>query len=141
MAAPFQIIGIDHVVLRAADPAALERFYLDVLGLSFEKRQGNLAQLRAGHALIDIVPADGSGPARRTSGTGGANLDHLCLRIEPFDAAAIAEYLAGEGVTCGAEGSRYGAEGQGPSIYLRDPEGNGVELKGSASRSQEARVN
>jgi glyoxylase I family protein len=133
MAAPFQIIGIDHVVLRAADPAALERFYLDVLGLSFEKRQGELAQLRAGYALIDIVPADGSGPAGGTSRTGGANLDHLCLRIEPFDAAAIAEHLAREGVACGAEASRYGAEGQGPSIYLRDPEGNGVELKGPAS--------
>jgi glyoxylase I family protein len=128
MAAPFQIIGIDHVVLRAADPAGLERFYLDVLGLSFEKRQGELAQLRAGYALVDIVPADGSGPA---GGTGGANLDHLCLRIEPFDAAAIAEYLAREGVACGAE-----CEGQGPSIYLRDPEGNGVELKGPAGGSR-----
>jgi len=70
MGAPFQIIGIDHVVLRAADPAALERFYLDVLGLTFEKRQGDLAQLRADHALIDIVPTNGFGPGRRTSGTG-----------------------------------------------------------------------
>src|SRR6202041_2125594 len=56
-AAPFKILGIDHVVLRAADPAALERFYLDVLGLTFELRQGKLAQLRAGRARIDIVPA------------------------------------------------------------------------------------
>jgi catechol 2,3-dioxygenase-like lactoylglutathione lyase family enzyme len=63
MAAPFKILGIDHVVLRAADPAALERFYFDVLGLSFETRQGKLAQLRAGYALIDIVPADDAGPA------------------------------------------------------------------------------
>ena len=63
MAAPFKIVGIDHVVLRAAYPAALERFYLDVLGLTFELRQGKLAQLRAGQALIDIVPADEPGPA------------------------------------------------------------------------------
>lgn len=132
MAAPFNIVGIDHVVLRAADPAALERFYLDVLGLSFETRQGKLAQLRAGHALIDIVPADEAGPVRGTSSTGGANLDHLCLRVEPFDAAAIAKHLAEQGVACGAETLRYGAEGKGPSIYLRDPEGNGVELKGPA---------
>ncbi len=130
MAPPFRIIGIDHVVLRAADPAALEWFYLDVLGLSFEKRQGKLAQLRAGRALIDIVPANEAAPADGISRTGGANLDHLCLRIEPFDAATIAEYLSKEGVACGAQASRYGAEGQGPSIYLRDPEGNGVELKG-----------
>jgi glyoxylase I family protein len=133
MAAPFQIVGIDHVVLRAADPAALEQFYLNVLGLSFEKRQGELAQLRAGSALIDIVPADGPRPARGTSRTSTANLDHLCLRIEPFDAAAITKHLTREGIACGAEASRYGAEGQGPSIYLRDPEGNGVELKGSAT--------
>src|SRR5216683_4459647 len=92
MPTPFAIIGIDHVVLRAADPAALERFYLDVLGCTFEKRQGKLAQLRAGQALIDIVPADETGPAAGTSST-GANLDHLCLRIEPFDAEAIARHL------------------------------------------------
>jgi glyoxylase I family protein len=134
MPAPFAIVGIDHVVLRAADPAALERFYLDVLGCAFEKRQGTLAQLRAGQALIDIVPADMAGPAHGTSSTGGANLDHLCLRIEPFDAGAITKHLAAHGVRCGDEASRYGAEGQGPSVYLNDPEGNGVELKGPIPR-------
>ena len=103
MAAPFKIVGIDHVVLRAADPAALvEQFYLDVLGLSFETRQDKLAQLRAGQALIDIVRAEYAGPAGSPSST-GANLDHLCLRIEPFDAAAIAKHLATQGITCGAE--------------------------------------
>jgi glyoxylase I family protein len=134
MSAPFAILGIDHVVLRAADPAALERFYLDVLGCTFEKRQGTLAQLRAGQALIDIVPADTEGPAHGTSSTGGANLDHLCLRIEPFDGPAIARHLAAHGVACGDEKSRYGAEGQGPSVYLNDPEGNGIELKGPTRR-------
>jgi len=130
VAAPFALVGIDHIVLRAADPAALERFYIDVLGCRLEKRQGSLTQLRAGSALIDLVPAAEAGPAGGTSATGGANLDHLCLRIEPFDAAAIAAYFTARGVTCGEEASRYGAEGQGPSVYLKDPEGNGVELKG-----------
>jgi catechol 2,3-dioxygenase-like lactoylglutathione lyase family enzyme len=87
MPVPFNIVGIDHVVLRAADPTKLERFYLDALGLTFEKRQGELAQLRAGNALIDIVPADEAGPAGGTSSTGGANLDHLCLRIEGVPAS------------------------------------------------------
>jgi glyoxylase I family protein len=113
MTAPFKIVGIDHVVLRAADPAALERFYLDVLGLTFELRQGKLAQLRAGQALVDIVPADEPVPARGTSSTGRANLDHLCLRIEPFDAAAIAKHLAGQGKTCG------------PEMYARVPKARG----------------
>jgi glyoxylase I family protein len=135
MPAPFNIVGIDHVVLRAADSAALERFYLDVLGLSFEKRQGKLAQLRAGHALIDLVPADEPGPAGGTSSTGGPNLDHLCLQVEPFDAAAIARHLAEHGVSHGPETLRNGAQGKGPSIYLRDPEGNGAELKGPAGGS------
>jgi catechol-2,3-dioxygenase len=130
MPVPFNIRGIDHVVLRATDPAALERFYIEVLGCSLEKRQGTLTQLRAGSALIDIVPADAAGPAGGTSRSGGANLDHLCLRIEPFDAAAISQHLTTHGAPCGAEASRYGAEGRGPSIYLTDPEGNGVELKG-----------
>ncbi len=140
MAAPFDIVGIDHIVLRAADPAALERFYLDGLGLTLETRQGKLAQLRAGRGLIDIVPADEPGPARGTSSTGGANLDHLCLGVEPFDAAAIAKHLAGQGIACGPETLRNGAEGMGPSIYLQDPEGNGIELKGPAiGREQQAR--
>jgi len=119
MAAPFTLIGIDHVVLRAADPAALERFYMEVLGCAFEKRQGKLAQLRAGHALIDIVPADEAGPAQGRSSSGGANLDHLCLRIAPFDASAIVAHLAAHGVSCGEEASRYGAEGQRLSRLAR----------------------
>jgi glyoxylase I family protein len=131
MPAPFAILSIDHVVLRAVDPAGLERFYIDVLGCSLEKRQGTLTQLRAGTALIDIVPATEAGPAGGTSRSGGANLDHLCLRIHPFDARAITQHLAVHGAACGDEVSRYGAEGQGPSIYLNDPEGNGVELKGA----------
>ena len=132
MGAPFKIVWIDHVVPRAVDPAALEQFYLDVLGLSFETRQDKLAQLRAGQALIDIVSAADTGPAGSPSST-GANLDHLCLRIEPFDAATIAKHLAAQGITCGAETLRVGAEGQGLSIYLEDPEGNGIELKGPAA--------
>jgi catechol-2,3-dioxygenase len=130
MAAPFAILGIDHVVLRATDPAALERFYIEALGCTLELRQGKLTQLRAGRTLIDIVPADEAGPAGGASRSGGANLDHLCLRIEPFDPAAIARHLAAHGAKSGPEASRYGAEGRGPSIYLLDPEGNGVELKG-----------
>jgi catechol 2,3-dioxygenase-like lactoylglutathione lyase family enzyme len=132
MAAPFSILGIDHVVLRATDPVALERFYVDVLGCTVEKRQEAIAltQLRAGRALIDIIPAAQAGPAAGAQAGRGANMDHLCLRIEPFDAAAIRKHLAAQGLDCGEEKSRFGADGQGPSVYLTDPEGNGVELKG-----------
>jgi glyoxylase I family protein len=83
--------ALDHVVLRATDPTKLQRFYLDLLGLSFEKRQGVLAQLRAGNALIDIVPANEAGPAGGTSSS-GANLDHLCLRVCPDTLGRITKF-------------------------------------------------
>lgn len=132
MPAPFSILGIDHVVLRASDPAALERFYVEVLGCTVEKRQEkiSLTQLRAGRTLIDIVPAGQAGPAAGMQAGRGANMDHLCLRVEPFDAAALQAHFKAHGIECGAEVSRFGADGQGPSVYLNDPEGNGVELKG-----------
>ena len=132
MPAPFRILGLDHVVLRASDPGTLEHFYVDVLGCTVEKRQPaiSLTQLRAGRTLIDIVPAGAAGPAAGEQAGRGANMDHLCLRIEPFDAAALQAHFQASGYDCGEEKSRFGADGQGPSVYLTDPEGNGVELKG-----------
>jgi hypothetical protein len=57
-------------------------------------------------------------------------MDHLCLRVEPFDQEEIVSHLKGHGVAIGEIRNRYGAEGNGVSIYLTDPEGNMVELKG-----------
>ena len=126
--------GLDHLVLRVIDLDAMVRFYVDTLGCSIERRQDEigLVQLRAGHSLIDLVPVDGKlgrlGGA--APGSEGRNLDHFCLRVEPFDEAAIHAHLAAHGIDAGKTESRYGAEGEGPSIYLSDPEGNVVELKG-----------
>ncbi len=134
MTHPIRPRDIDHVVLRARDAQALVRFYCDVLGCVPEKRQEaiGLVQLRAGRSLIDIV--DVAGKLGRAGGAApgaeGRNMDHLCLRIEPFDVAAIRAHLAAHGVRAGELGLRYGAEGDGPSLYLNDPEGNTVELKG-----------
>lgn len=133
MPLPFQILGLDHVVLRAADPARLERFYVEVLGCPVDLRQEriSLVQLRAGRSQIDIVPAGVDAASKAAATKDGANVDHICLRIEPFDADAISRHLTANGVVHDAEvKSRYGAEGRGPSIYLTDPEGNRVELKG-----------
>lgn len=130
----FRIAGIDHIVLRVVDIGRMLAFYCDALGCTVERRQDaiGLVQLRAGHALIDLVPVDGKlGRAGGAApGREGRNLDHLCLRVEPFDAAAIRAFLAGKGIDCGPVESRYGAQGEGPSIYVSDPEGNVVELKG-----------
>ncbi|HSW22665.1 MAG TPA: VOC family protein [Burkholderiaceae bacterium] len=128
---------MDHLVLRVIDLAAMERFYCDVLGCSVEKRQETigLVQLRAGRSILDLVPV--AGPLGRAGGAApgreGRNLDHFCFRIEPFDEAAIRAQLQRCGVSAGPLEQRYGAEGEGPSIYVADPEGNVVELKGPPS--------
>ena len=126
--------GLDHLVLRTADAARLVAFYCDVLGCVRERDVESLGlfQLRAGAQLIDVVDAVGElgrmgGPAPHKD---GLNLDHFCLRIEPWDEAAIRAHLDTHGVAAGPTERRYGAEGQGPSIYLKDPDGNTVELKG-----------
>lgn len=125
---------LDHIVLRVRDLDRMIAFYTQVLGCTIEKRQEaiGLIQLRAGASLVDLVPVDGKlgkmGGA--APGKEGRNVDHFCFRVDGFDEAAILAWLASHGVEAGPAESRYGAEGQGPSIYVTDPEGNTVELKG-----------
>ena len=125
---------IDHLVLRIRDLDAMLGFYVGVLGCTVERRQDaiGLVQLRAGRSLLDLVPVDG--PLGRAGGAApgreGRNLDHFCFRVQPFDEPAIRERLRQAGVAAGDTVMRYGAEGEGPSIYIDDPEGNTVELKG-----------
>lgn len=125
---------IDHLVLRTGALESMIRFYRQVLGMSVERRVDDigLVQLRAGRSLVDLVPVDGvlGRKGGAAPGPEGRNLDHLCLRVEPFDEAAVRAHLAASGVEAGPTEMRYGAEGTGPSIYIRDPDGNTVELKG-----------
>jgi glyoxylase I family protein len=131
---PFAIRHIDHLVLRVREVAPMVDFYAGVLGGTLERVQESIGlwQLRVGTSLIDLVPVDG--PLGRAGGAAprreGRNLDHLCLRIEPFDLAGLRAHLRAHGIQPGEYGSRFGAEGEGPSLYLSDPEGNVVELKG-----------
>lgn len=136
---PLRLLGIDHVVLRVADMTRMERFYCDVLGCTVERRQDDLGlvQLRAGQALLDLLDVAGDlgragGPA---PGRGGRNVDHVCFRIAHFDLAALRDHLATHGVAIGEAGLRFGAEGRGPSLYLQDPEGNTLELKGAPAET------
>ncbi|MFN7087447.1 MAG: VOC family protein [Burkholderiales bacterium] len=129
-----QILGLDHIVLRVSDMQRMTRFYCDVLGCRLERVRAELGmtQLRAGQSLIDLVAVDGDLGKKGGAAPGreGRNLDHLCLRIEPFDQAALTAHLVAHGVVPEEARTRYGADGYGPSIYIRDPEGNTVELKG-----------
>jgi len=129
-----EVLRIDHVVLRVADLARSLAFYVDTLGCREERRLDalGLIQLRAGDALIDLVVVDSplgrlGGPA---PGEGARNVDHVALRIARFDEAKLRAHLEGHGVAPAEVGVRYGAEGNGPSMYVRDPDGNVIELKG-----------
>ena len=132
--APPRLVAIDHVVLRVGDLERARAFYCGVLGCAFEKWQAEfgLLQLRAGASLIDLVSLDG--PLGRMGGAApgreGRNVDHFCLRLDAFDEPALRAHLAAHGITAGKVEQRYGAEGTGPSLYINDPEGNVVELKG-----------
>lgn len=136
----FHILGLDHVVLRVKDVPRMTRFYCDVLGCRVERVREDLGltQLRAGQSLIDFIVISGAGkveagPDSRKqvlSAAQGRNMDHVCLRIEPFDQAALISHLIGHGVVPGETKRRYGADGYGLSIYISDPEGNTIELKG-----------
>jgi glyoxylase I family protein len=135
-----KIREIDHLVLRVTDLPSMLDFYCRVLGCAVERRQDELGlvQLRAGRSLIDMITIAGPLGAQGGAAPGkdGRNMDHFCLRLEPFDAGAIRAFLATAGVVAGDVASRYGAEGEGPSIYLTDPEGNSIELKGPPCSSQ-----
>lgn len=129
-----RIRDIDHLVLRVKDVDAMVRFYGEVLGCPVARvdEKIRLVQLRAGRGLIDLIPVDSEIGRRGGAAPGdeGRNLDHFCLRVDPWDADAIRGHLRAHGVEPGEVALRFGAEGQGPSIYLTDPEGNTVELKG-----------
>ncbi len=134
MTHPIQTTGFDHIVLRVVDKERMIAFYRDVLGcpVEWDRPEIGLTHIRAGGALIDLVTVDG-----KLGQMGGAapgpearNLDHFALAIRPFNEAAIRTHLAAHGVAIIDEGQRFGAEGNGTSLYLQDPEGNTVELKG-----------
>jgi catechol 2,3-dioxygenase-like lactoylglutathione lyase family enzyme len=137
-----RIREIDHLVLRVVDLDRMLHFYCDALGCTVERRQEvlGLVQLRAGRSLLDLVPVAGKlGSAGGAApGKEGRNLDHFCFRVEPFDAGAIRERLGKHGIAAGEVVSRYGAEGEGPSMYITDPEGNVVELKGPPGSDEPA---
>lgn len=134
------IVAIDHVVFRVRDVPAMLRFYEQVLGARVERtlEQYGLYQIRAGNALIDLVDVEGKlgREGGDAPGTGRRNVDHVCLQVLPWDGEAILAHLAAHGIAEARISTRYGAQGFGPSIYIADPEGNTIELKGPPERPQ-----
>ena len=132
-ATPFRLAGVDHVVIRARDIETMLHFYRDVLGCPVAKHNEPLGlwHLDAGGSMIDLVDMAGKLGAAGGPPPGDApNVDHVALKVPEFDEAAIRAHFTAHGITSEEARTRFGADGDGPSIYLRDPEGNGVELKG-----------
>ncbi|OUS01122.1 VOC family virulence protein [Gammaproteobacteria bacterium 42_54_T18] len=130
----FEIAGIDHIVLRTTKLSAMMSFYCDILGCSVERKTTEdigLTQLRVGNSLIDLVVVDsqlgalGGGAPTLTEN----NLDHFCLQLKPISESGIKQHLLSHGISVDDFSKRYGAQGFGPSLYIKDPEGNTVELK------------
>lgn len=133
MKSPLMVVELDHVVLRCRQQDRTLDFYSRVLGLKEERRIGQLGliQLRAGASMIDLVPTV---EPRVDTGT---NVDHFCLGIETDDLGSVISYLRSNSVEIlGEPAIRYGARGMGNSIYVRDPEGNIIELKQMPSQEQ-----
>ena len=120
----FKILAIDHIVLNTDCMDVMVRFYCDILGGRVEKTQPDfgLTQIRVGDNLIDLLAVEGPIQAE------GQNLAHFCLRIQPFDIAVLSDYFAQHDIDIQRFASRYGAQGQGDSFYLHDPQGNEIEL-------------
>ena len=136
---PIEINAIDHVVLRVKDLDAALAFYRDALGLSIERQLDiGLVQLRAGASLIDLVPVSSPlGQSRRTGSARATAATWITLR---WNSAAstpprFRAHLDAHGIEHGEPSQRYGAKGTGPSIYIKDPDGNTVELKGPGDGS------
>ena len=130
---PFDLEGLDHVVLLVGDMARARAFYCGVIGCTVEGElpEYGMLQLRAGAALIDLVDISSEeGAWARPPAAGGRNVDHVCLATGPWDEAALRAHLAAHQVEIVEEGIRYGARGDGLSFYVRDPSGNTIELKG-----------
>jgi glyoxylase I family protein len=124
---PFEVLELDHVVLRVRDQAASQRFYTTILGLRLDhvNESANLVQLRAGRHLIDLLPL-----APEETASASARMDHVCLSIRCDDLHGAAAWLRTRGVTVeGDVVTRRGAFGDGTSLYIRDPDGYRIELK------------
>ncbi len=133
----FSVKRLDHLVLRVRDIARSLQFYQQVLGCTVARDRPDLGlvHLRLGESMVDLISLDG--PLGVRGGAGLAldnhNLDHFCLRIDPFDETSLLAFLAQQQVEVLAPASiNYGAEGEGWSVYIRDPDGNVIELKGPA---------
>ena len=126
-----KIAGADHANWRVRDLEASLRFYRDVLGLTpfgleeYRRGERTLVSLRVTEDFILHLIPD---PEFERPSTGG--YDHLALVVEGAERDEVAAYLVNKGVEIEKKfDSITGARGEGPALYVRDPDGYRIELK------------
>jgi len=119
-----KVRGLDHIVLAVGDTRRSLAWYGEVLGLEplrvpeWEAGEVFFPSLRVdATTIIDLVEMP------RT----GVNMDHVCLVVDPVDLAALA--ASGDVEVVDGPDTRWGAQGNATSLYIRDPDGNVVELR------------
>jgi glyoxylase I family protein len=128
---PFELRGIDHLLLLVQEMDRAIAFYEGVLGCTVESRlpQYGMAELRAGASHIDLVDTAAlEGQWALPAAQGGRNLDHFCLALGPHAEAALRSHLAAHDVQIVEERLNEGAPATSLSLYVRDPSGNTIEL-------------
>ena len=117
-------VGFDHLVVITADVERSLAFYLDELGMEPVR----VEEWRRGEVFFPSVRLNESAILDLLQGTpDGKNVDHICLVIEAVDLGALAE--SGRFDVVGGPAELFGARGQGQAIYVRDPDGNVIELR------------
>ena len=129
---PIHIRKLDHIVLLVSNISKSIKFYRDILGCPEARVSNGLFQYQAGDSMIDLVATEHkqNAPNNTQSFQTNRNVDHFALTLFDFNKEAIIAYLKKFGIKIERSGRRFGAQGYGPSVYIKDPDGNFVELKG-----------
>ncbi len=124
MVQDIRISDFDHVVLNVSDAERSISFYCNELGMApvrvdeWRRDEAPFPSVRVSPStIIDLLPTH----------RGGQNVDHFCLVVEPVDFVTLKE--SGRFEVVDGPGTRYGARGDGTSIYIRDPDRNLIELR------------
>jgi catechol 2,3-dioxygenase-like lactoylglutathione lyase family enzyme len=126
----FTYKGFDHVALVTRNLPAMKKFYCEGLGLALEseskaKAGYQVVTLRAGDSVLDLFEATPTNPAPL------ANLseEHFCLRATGSSIYDVIATLKRKGMEPTQAEVNRGAGGKGLSTFVRDPDGNKIEIK------------
>lgn len=139
----FKIKRLDHLVIRTQNIKEMISFYCFVLGYKMQRdnlKESGLIELNAGESMIDLFDISNSNlnnDKKLECDKDIKNLDHFCILLDEFDETEIKVHLKSFGVDFGDIEMNYGSSGYGPSLYIFDPDGNKIELKGVVNHNND----